>query len=568
MKKTLSFVLSVIMVLAFALQASAFKANPKFSFTKYKEPIKLTFHTAIGSDVKFRDGESLENNPFTRWAKNEIGIIWSTKFVSPTNEDGKTKLNLLMASGDLPDVIFGETPQLGVLASSGYLMPLNNLINKYGSPLLKDRIKAAQDATGGKFFSPYTSNGKIYAMPTDCDVWGRTFYNTFIRSDILKALGKEVPQTLAQFEDVLAAYKAKYPNGVGVFLDKDLVPNSVNQMSPAMQPYGAYPGRWVVGADGKLVYGSTLPETKKGLETLKKWYANGWLDKEFIVKDFNKAVETMSAGNMLSITGDWWYSYWPFPDVVKNTPGATFAATSLKRNDGKVKLVTANPFDYAIAISSKCKHPEALIYQLNEMMDSVLRNDTQLRARMKKDYGYDFKYPVEADSAKKAVNPKASQVLQNFVVKTPGPGYFRQGGIPPKIWPGFEFDGEIDLSYKKLVDVGNALKNNKKNSLTADESAMLNDLDKVNKTGSAVIAETNVAQAIRNNMVVDGFLGSPTPTMVEKNAYLLKLENETFAKIILGAGSADEFEKFVAEWKKAGGDKITEEVNAWYEKSK
>ena len=39
---------------------------------------------------------------------------------------------------------------------------------------------------------------------------------------------------------------------------------------------------------------------------------------------------------------------------------------------------------------------------------------------------------------------------------------------------------------------------------------------------------------------------------------------ESFTKIIMGA-SLDEFDKFVASWKSLGGDKIIEEVNAWYD---
>lgn len=541
--------------------------SPKgFEFHKYDPPVQLTFHAAVGPDIKWREGESIDNNAFTQWAKSELGIEWKTAFVSPTNEDGKTKLNLGMANGDLPDAIFGEIPQLSTLASQGYLMPLNDLIEKYASPLVKDRLKAAMDASGGKFLSPYTIDGKYYALPVDAEIWGRTYYNTFIRQDLLDSLGKPVPQTLQQFEDVLAAYKAKVADGVGVFLHKDLVPAGVNQMSPAMQPFGAYPGRWIAGADGKLMYGSVLPETKKGLETLRKWYANGWLDKEFIVKDFAKAVETMASGKMLSMTGDWWYVYYPFPDVVKNTPAATFAATSLQGPDGQAKLVTGNPFNFALGISEKSKNPEALIYQLNEMMDSALRQDTALRDRMKQEYGYEFKYPVEAPTALVAKNPDAPQELQDFDVSKPGPKFFRSN-LHPKYYPGFQFFGEIDTGFGDVSAVAKAVETSSKDGLTAAQNQTLNDLTN-SKTIGALVSEVKLAQSLKQNLVIDAFTGAPTPTMIEKNAYLLKLENETFANIIAGNAPLDDFEKFVAEWKKAGGDQITQEVNDWYAKSK
>jgi putative aldouronate transport system substrate-binding protein len=51
--------------------------------------------------------------------------------------------------------------------------------------------------------------------------------------------------------------------------------------------------------------------------------------------------------------------------------------------------------------------------------------------------------------------------------------------------------------------------------------------------------------------------------MGEKWEALDKLEKETFTKIIMGTSSVDEFDNFVAAWKKLGGDTIVKEVNDW-----
>jgi len=51
-----------------------------------------------------------------------------------------------------------------------------------------------------------------------------------------------------------------------------------------------------------------------------------------------------------------------------------------------------------------------------------------------------------------------------------------------------------------------------------------------------------------------------TPTMTDKWANLMKLETETFLKIIMGAAPLDAFDTFVEDWKKQGGDQITTEV--------
>jgi len=51
---------------------------------------------------------------------------------------------------------------------------------------------------------------------------------------------------------------------------------------------------------------------------------------------------------------------------------------------------------------------------------------------------------------------------------------------------------------------------------------------------------------------------------VERRATLEQMEKEMIVKVIMGAASIDEFDKFVSDWYQLGGQAITDEVNAWY----
>ncbi|MET3941553.1 hypothetical protein ABIC22_004365 [Paenibacillus sp. PvP094] len=62
---------------------------------------------------------------------------------------------------------------------------------------------------------------------------------------------------------------------------------------------------------------------------------------------------------------------------------------------------------------------------------------------------------------------------------------------------------------------------------------------------------------------VYSLLYSQTRTMESRWSNLKKLEDETFLKIIMGAAPLDTFDTFVSDWKKQGGDKITEEVKEY-----
>ncbi|MDF2671096.1 MAG: extracellular solute-binding protein, partial [Paenibacillus sp.] len=71
-----------------------------------------------------------------------------------------------------------------------------------------------------------------------------------------------------------------------------------------------------------------------------------------------------------------------------------------------------------------------------------------------------------------------------------------------------------------------------------------------------------INQYVKNNQFKpDQFIGTPPPAMAQKFANLQKLELEMFTKIVLGSASISEFDDFVAQWKKLGGEEITNELN-------
>ena len=51
-----------------------------------------------------------------------------------------------------------------------------------------------------------------------------------------------------------------------------------------------------------------------------------------------------------------------------------------------------------------------------------------------------------------------------------------------------------------------------------------------------------------------------TETMQAKWANLKKMEEETFAKIMMGKADISEFDTFVENWKNQGGDQILKEI--------
>lgn len=573
MKRLLSGVLSILIVVSMVLSTSAFSSKntqtngAKKWFHKYTKEITLSRNAITVADEKFAAGDSAENNTYTRWAKKEMGIVYKQKWVVPDASTDIQKLNLAMASNDLPDIIDIQSGDMfSKMVQAGMLKPINKLIDQYGSPLTKYMVNAYQKELGGNFFSLFTVKGNSYAFPQAADVFAANWNNLWMRKDVLDSLGKQVPKTLAQFEDILAAYKAKNPEGVGFVLD---TPAS----TPIMNSFGAFPGKWIKDKSGSLTYGSIQPEVKKGLATLNKWYKNGWLDKEFFVKDDGKAKEPFIAGNGLSVYGQWWYMFWPFPDLWKNVPKAEMVPVApLTGPTGKQSIMydmNNGYYNGGRAISAKCKNPEALIYMLNEHLDSTYRYDQTLRTMMKKNYNYDFKYPYE--KVKDPINPNAKPEEQKWNYKKEGPGVFFNvyQGNPVHHFFGFRFNQAPLELFDTYMKMSSAIKRNTVNKLK-DEDMNAYQTYKgfdTNKQGlSSLLKNLDMFNSLKQQkglIVYNQFTSAPTKTMIDKGAYLNKLESETFTKIIIGDKPIDEFDRFVADWKKAGGNDITKEVNVW-----
>jgi putative aldouronate transport system substrate-binding protein len=538
-------------------------------FKKYDPGIVITVHGVEDGAFKFRDGENLLNNGYTRWVQDQLGITFEAKWIAADSDTATQKLNIAAASNDLPDVIFADQNLLSKLASADLLTDLSGIIEQYQSPLTEYIIAQNMETSKGLMYMPFLMDGKLYAFPQSIDAGGHWKTN-WIRQDILDELGLEKPTTLEEMEAALAAYKAKYPDGVGYVMDKDMGGGS--DLELVASAYEAYPKAWVEGEDGSLVYGSVQEGMRSTLETYAKWYQNGWLDPEFVVKDGGKVNETVTSGNFLAMKGMWWHVYASFGDLTKNVPASNMQFFPVLRGpDGKSGLAVNTVNTWGTAISKKCAHPEAMVYLYNEEMDSMYRNtDTETSRRVHEEMdkvGYAFKYQPEP--RQEPDDPAAETYLKQYHYQQVGYGYFNDYETHDNLTFGFK-SGIVKENTDMFIACGNAYMN-KTNGEDLDAKCKAQ-YDGMVLSGVIDSAAPNLAHwgEYENSPELHAqmFLGSATKTMLEKKAYLDKLENETFVSIIMGQQPIEAFDQFVSDWMANGGKEITEEVNEWYDSVK
>lgn len=510
-------------------------------FGKYKDPVTVEIVQSINPSIALPDGDSATDNYYTRYIKENMNIDIKVKWQAASS-DYSQKLNLAIASNDLPDILVVGESEFQKLIKSDLIEDLTPYYETYASDTIKDNI----DKTDGKAIANASVDGKMYGLPNvQAEADG---YNLmWIRQDWLDELGLEAPTTVEELETVAQAFVDNNMGGentVGILgptinnrLYNDFLSssNNMNNLDGIFQAYKSWPGFWVEDEEGNTVYGSTTPETKEALAELQKMYADGILDQELGVR--KDSDETWKSGKAGILFSPWWFGY-NVKDCIANDAGAEWKAYAAPlADDGKWYAKLGGVGGSYCVVRKGYEHPEAAF-----VLNSFLRRDEGKFAQdTTLDAGY---YPGRV-----VITPvdECAYTVEQIRKKING-----------------EETDEYDPVNYKIMDTDLASLDTCLNGSVDDLSIENWNLDDPNfgrlysllmGTGAQVDAEEN-GELVRTYSQTY----SQTATMEKKWANLKKKEDETFLKIIIGEADVDTFDTFVEEWKAEGGDEITAEV--------
>ena len=128
------------------------------------------------------------------------------------------QLPLMIASGDMPDLIFTST-NLDRLADSKVSYAWNDLIEQYAPDFKVDPTRIAiNTARDGKFYTIRNN----FATKEEWDAYPNAVINSSglgLRKDMLDELGNPTVNSFEDFEKLLGAVKTKYPDTIPLMLD-------------------------------------------------------------------------------------------------------------------------------------------------------------------------------------------------------------------------------------------------------------------------------------------------------------------------------------------------------------
>lgn len=512
---------------------------------KYDPEVTITTVWGVDPTLQFKNGETIENNVTTKWAKEKFGIniksLWS---ITDTNGAFATKLRLAMSSGqEMPDIITlgTENQQLAQdLIDSGMFAEVGTLFDQYASETWKNAMNLDSNV-----WNQYSRDGKRMGLPV-LDFAYNHDYVLWIRQDWLDKLGMSAPKTMDELEQVMDAFKNQNPSG--------LAPDKVTPLSIGFKTsmntwmgdpswifgaYGTLPQQWNVAEDGSLEYGSVHPGMKQGLAKLNEWMNKGYIPKEAALWDENKTAEPAVAGTAGIIPGPYWMSGWPLIDTVKNAPEAVWKPVQIPAGPEGIAMRHGTQYTNGVTLIHKdMEHPEAFFTYQNYLFDNfaVSKEGGEFADGLFE--GYDFELDANGEMV-------PNDQIQGGYVNVVRYLLVRDGARIP------------DEQMKALLKLAKGGK---------PETRLEKDVAVNYGKDTPAAAEVLLSQEEISKK--DMFTGPVTATMKSKWDYLLKIENQTLNEIIYGKQPVEAFDKFVETWKAGGGEQITKEVNEWYQSVK
>ncbi|MBB6734771.1 extracellular solute-binding protein [Cohnella zeiphila] len=514
-----------------AASASASDGAAAEDFSKkYDSPVTLTIGRQGVSGNNLPAPDTLESNDYLKYIQNKLNVTIKYDFSVEDTDAFNQKVNLAIASGNIPDVMIVSQDQFTRLAQAGLLEDLSGLYDPYLSPLIKDYYSSF----GDRALKTAKVDGKLMALPnTNID---GNYQLLWVRKDWLDKLNLQVPATVDDLEAVAKAFKDQDPDGngkndtFGLLGDSHLFQDGgFFTFDPIFNAYHSYPDSWLKDASGQVSNGSIAPETKQALGRLREMYASGVIDKEFLTrKSYDDNAGFVSSGKAGLVLAPW-YAGWMLSDSVKTDPKADWVPVPAPLDaDGKRNVIMSSPASNFLVVKKGVEHPEAVLKVLSMEYQGLRLLDSDA-ANLYKDKGVSWlNWPFNLqldyfDSVARSAAAYKQALTSNDT-----------SGLKP--WQLATFDSVKKDAANPKQDMPSFA-----NSLAYYTGGTALESDKFNRIDPAYTGQTE--------------------TSLKRGANLTKLENETFLKIITGQAPLDDFDKFVSQWKSIGGDQITKEVN-------
>ncbi|MCM2677953.1 extracellular solute-binding protein [Alkalicoccobacillus plakortidis] len=265
------------------------------------EPLNIQMFAGLYNELP-----EMDNEFWTEWQEQtntQLDIEWVP------SGDLDTKMDLVLASGDLPEVLSAPNtrPPLINAIKNGAFWELSEFLGDYSDyPNLKNNL--AED------WQKYLSvDGELYGLPRSRS---RMDIGVKIRKDWLDELDIPVPTTIDEYHDALKQIVEEDPAGsdtLGLIGHGTIVADGTDAFAAA---FGALEPHF--NDEDGLVPKHLTPMYTDMVEWFRELYADGLLAQEFSVMKLTQAEELYKSGRAASYARSIWWDK-EYEDAISRT---------------------------------------------------------------------------------------------------------------------------------------------------------------------------------------------------------------------------------------------------------
>ena len=365
------------------------------------EGVKITI--CAPENIKVED---YNTNLMTLAIEEALGV--DLEFTVLPSADYGNKLNVMVTGGDtLPDIIT-KPSNIEAWGQEGAILALNKY---YEDPNMSANIQDACARTGVDIATYMTSpSGNIYGLPS----WGQSpngevWKKTWVYQPWLEQLGKEVPQTLDEFYEVLKLVASTDLNGNGKADEIGMTGTGIlaggTWFDFLMSSFVyAYDGEYRTLSNGEIGFAYTTEEWKEGLKYLKKFFDEKLIPTETLTQNEEQYKAMLNSADTTVFSFNFWNADQLNADLMDRKVDYTYI-NALEGPSGLKEGMYAPSLPWAgSAISADCKNPDAA-FLVGDYMCSEEMSITQRFGQRGVDWDYWADAKVENKADYEAATP-------------------------------------------------------------------------------------------------------------------------------------------------------------------